>query len=124
MGETLGDAIANVITLIDSIAVIGGGLAGASPLFFDDMIREMNSTFVLPDGTKIPRLEARAYNLEDENELKTFLTGELKEVVVPGSNTRVVYDPLVRVGVGISKIGTSRATSIGAYVFALKTLDN
>ena len=43
MGEVLGDAIANVLTLVDGVAVIGGGLAGAASLFFPRMIEEMNA---------------------------------------------------------------------------------
>ena len=33
------------------------------------------------------------------------------------------YDPLQRVGVGISRLGTSEAVAIGAYAFALRKLD-
>jgi glucokinase len=34
-----------------------------------------------------------------------------------------VYDPLQRVGVGLSRLGTSQAVAIGAYALALSTLD-
>ena len=33
------------------------------------------------------------------------------------------YDPLRRIGVGISRLGTSEAVAIGAYAFALRKLD-
>jgi len=65
----------------------------------------------------------KAYNLEDKNELEEFIKGDVKEVIVPGTNKKVPYDPLKRIGVGISKLGTSKATSVGAYAFALNALD-
>jgi glucokinase len=43
--------------------------------------------------------------------------------VVPGSGRKVAYDPLKRVGVGLSRLGTSRAVALGAYAFALAELD-
>jgi glucokinase len=49
--------------------------------------------------------------------------GEVKEIEVPGSKRKVTYDPLERVGVGLSRLGTSKATALGAYAFALSALD-
>ena len=37
----------------------------------------------------------------------------------PRAGRKIKYDPLKRVGVGLSRLGTSRATSVGAYAFAL-----
>jgi glucokinase len=51
--------------------------------------------------------------------MKTFLAGETREIAVPGSRKKAVYDPLQRVGVGISRLGTTKAVAIGAYAFAL-----
>ena len=51
------------------------------------------------------------------------MKGEAREVVVPGSGRKVAYDPLKRIGVGLSRLGTSRAVAIGAYAFALAELD-
>lgn len=42
---------------------------------------------------------------------------------VYGSDREVVYDPQKRVGVMRSKIGASKAISLGAYAFALTELD-
>ena len=42
---------------------------------------------------------------------------------MPGSGRKVAYDPLKRIGVGLSRLGTSRAVAIGAYAFALAELD-
>ena len=123
MGEAVGDALANAITLIDGMIVIGGGLAGAAEIFLPHVVREMNSTFTKPDGTKLPRLVVNVYNLEDSADLSKFLRGSKKDIVVYGSSRTVQYDPEMRIGVGVTKIGTSKAVSIGAYAFALNALD-
>lgn len=122
MAEAVGDALADAATLIDGLIVIGGGLSNASSIFLQDIVNEMNSSFIMPDGTKLKRLTPNVYNLEDKSELNAFLTGFTKEITVPGSNQKVKYDPEMRIGVGISKIGTSKAVSIGAYAIALKSL--
>lgn len=122
-GEALGDAIANVLTLIDGIAVIGGGLAGAHPLFFNKMMSELNGQYTNFKGESYRRLSPVVFNLENESELHKFLKGEAREVKVPGSNRTVVYDALPRLGVGISKLGTSRAVALGAYAIALSKID-
>ncbi len=83
----------------------------------------MNSSFVTPDGNKFKRLVANVYNLEDKNDLQKFTSGSVKEITVPGTNKKIKYDPEMRIGVGVSKIGTSKAISIGAYAFALSELD-
>jgi glucokinase len=45
-------------------------------------------------------------------------------MVVPGGKNEIKYDAMQRVGVGISRLGTSEAVAIGAYVFALRKLDS
>lgn len=122
MAEAAGDAISNAITLIDGLVVIGGGLAGASSVFLPFLVEEMNGTFTGPDGKKFRRLAAHVYNLEDERELDKFLRGSMVEIPVYGSVRKVSYDPEMRIGVGVSRIGTSKAISIGAYAFALNSL--
>lgn len=123
MGEAAGDAIANAITLIDGIVVIGGGLSGASDLFLPAIVKEMNGSYRNADGSTFRRLVAHVYNLEDQTDLKSFVKGSTRTVTVPGSTSTVTYDPEMRIGVGISKIGTSTAISIGAYAFALRSID-
>src|SRR5208283_7725 len=123
LGEVVGDALANALTLIDGLAVIGGGLSGAHSLFLPALVSEMNGKYHLPGGKSFPRLEVNVYNLEDAGELDIFLTGAKKEIAVPGKAGNVQYDPLRRTGVGISKLGTSQAVAIGAYAFAFHALD-
>ncbi len=122
MAEAAGDAISNAITLIDGLVIIGGGLAGASSVFLPFLVEEMNSTFTSPDGKRFRRLSAQVYNLEDEGELYKFLRGATVEIPVYGSVRKVSYDPEMRIGVGVSRIGTSKAIAIGAYAFALNSL--
>ncbi len=118
-----GDVLANAITLVDGLIVLGGGLSGAHPLFLQQLVNEMNHKFETPRGGNLSRLEIRVFNLENEKDLKRFLHGSTKEIQVPFSNKRITYDPLKRIGVGVSRLGTSKATSIGAYAFALNKLD-
>ena len=65
---------------------------------------------------------AQAFNLEDPVQLETFLKGDTREITIPGSGRKLQYDPLARVGVGMSRLGTSEAVAIGAYAFALRKL--
>ena len=106
-----------------ALAVVGGGISGAAPLFLPALINELNSAYTSPTGEEFRRLTAVAFNLEDPAQLATFLKGETRTITVPGSQTKVQYDPLQRIGVGMSRLGTSEATAIGAYVFALRKLD-
>ncbi|MDR4036593.1 MAG: ROK family protein, partial [Parabacteroides sp.] len=51
-----------------------------------------------------------------------FARGEAVEVLVPGTNRKVGYDPCKRIGVTFSKQGANRSIAMGAYVFALNHL--
>lgn len=123
LGEVAGDAIAEATTLLDGLVVIGGGIAQAHRQFLPALVGEMNGSYTAPDGTKFPRLVPRTFNLEDAGELARFLAGETKDLTVPGSGRRLRFDAMPRIGVGISRLGASEATAIGAYAFALSQLD-
>jgi glucokinase len=123
LSEIVGDALSNAITLIDGLIVIGGGLAGAQTLILPGIVKEMNTPISTLSGKKIDRLEAKVYNLEDEEDFFAFARGDEKEITIPGTKKTMRYDPLKRVGVGISRLGTSKAVSLGAYAFALFNLD-
>lgn len=124
MALVAGDALANAITLIDGLVVIGGGLSGAHPLFLQRLVDEMNRLYDTPDGPQLSRLEIKAFNLENPVELGQFINGDKREITIPFSNKTISYDPMKRIGVGISKLGTSNAVSIGAYAYALHRLDD
>ncbi len=117
------DAIANAMTLIDGLVVIGGGLSGASPLFLPKLVAEMNHPFDTLSGQLLERMEVNAYNLEDQEDLGKFLQTSSREIPIPFTGRHILFDPNKKIGVGISKLGTSKAVSIGAYTFALGKID-
>ncbi len=123
LGEVAGDALAHALTLVDGLAVIGGGLSAAAPLYLPALIAELNSNYVSPDGRPFRRLLQIAFNLEEADQRAAFLRGATREITVPGSTQTIAYDPLARTGVGLSRLGTSEAIAIGAYAFALRQLD-
>ncbi len=123
LGEVVGDALGNALTLIDGLAVIGGGVAGAWPLFLPAVVDELNSVYTGPAGKPFRRLASMAFNLEDPAQRDKFLQGETRAIAVPGSARRVRYDSLQRIGIGMSRLGTSEAVAIGACAFALRKLD-
>ncbi|MBN2417190.1 ROK family protein [bacterium] len=122
LGETVGDALANTMTLLDGLVVIGGGLAGAARLLLPAVVAEMNGSLQTLAGDAVRRMVARVYNTEDENDLRKFLEGGRKEVTVPGSGRKVLYDPEQRIGIGLSRLGTSEAVALGAYAYALENI--
>jgi glucokinase len=83
----------------------------------------MNGHHIAPNGEQFRRLIPQAFNLENPGELAVFLEGKAKELTVPSSGRRVRFDAMPRVGVGISRLGTSEAIAIGAYAYALHRLD-
>ena len=121
-GEVLADALANALTLVDGIAVIGGGLSGAYPLFLPATIEKMNRFFTKPGGGQVSRMEVTAYNLDDTDGFREFLHRDEKMVSVPFSDQEVPYLPEKKVGIGITRLGTSRAVAVGAYAFAANRL--
>ena len=123
MATALADVLANAISLIDGIIVIGGGLSGAWPVFMPTLIKKMNEPFAgLGDGHPFSRMETEAFNLMEPKDMIRFTEKTGKLVKVPFSDQQVWYDPSKRVGVGITKLGTSAAVAIGAYAYAMEQL--
>ncbi|MCS2460031.1 ROK family protein [Parabacteroides distasonis] len=122
LGEMAGDALASAITLIDGLIVIGGGLSGASKYILPALLKEMNAQTGMMDGARFGRLQKEVYDLDDEESFAGFARGEAVEVLVPGTNRKVGYDPCKRIGVTFSKQGANRSIAMGAYVFALNHL--
>jgi glucokinase len=121
LGVVAGDAIAQALTLVDGLVVIGGGLAGAAPLFMPALLDAVNDVFPR-DGRPLRRVVFRAFDFDDPAQREVFLRGEPRELRVPRSNRTVRYDSLQRTAIGISRLGTSEAVSLGAYAFALQRL--
>ena len=122
LGAVAGDAMAQALTLVDGLAVVGGGIAGAAPLFLPAMLGALNDVFPRPGGP-VRRLVARAFNLEDPADRAAFLKGEARTITVPGGTRTIRYDPLQRTAVGLSRLGTSEAVAIGAYAYAIRKLE-
>jgi len=118
LGEVAGDAMAQALTLVDGLAVIGGGVSGAHPLFLPALVNALNDTF----GDGCPRLGVRAFNIEDATDRAAFLRGAVREIPVPGTPRVIMQDPLPRTAVGMSRLGTSEAVAVGACAFALSKL--
>lgn len=116
------DAIANAVTLVDALVVIGGGLSGAYPVFLPKLVEEMNKPYDTMSGQPLERMEVVAFNLENDDNMKSFLASQTVSIPVPFSNKWVNFDPTKKIGVGISRLGTSKAVSVGAYAFALGKL--
>jgi glucokinase len=123
LGEAIGDALANAMTLIDGLVVIGGGLSAAASLFMPRLLEELNGTLETVDGKQIPRTELKAFSLEDEASFGAFARGDARTIAVHGGNRQLIYDPLKRIGVGISRLGTSQAVAVGACAYALHELE-
>lgn len=121
-GDALGDALASMITMFDGLVVVGGGLSKAWQLFAPEVIAHINGNIKTVRGEDFPRTEITAFNVEDKEQMKEFLKGRQKEIEVPFSSRKVVYDPLKRTGIGLSRLGTSEAVSVGAYGYALKMI--
>lgn len=123
LGEVAGNAMGNALALLDGLAVIGGGLSKGWRLFLPALVQELNDSYTAPSGEQFRRLPQIAFNLEDNAQLKKFLKGQTCAIAVPGTKRKIKYDALQRIGVGISRLGTSEAIAIGACAFALRKLD-
>ncbi|MFW5644877.1 MAG: ROK family protein [Bacteroidota bacterium] len=123
-GKSLGNSVANAISLIDALVVLGGGITAAWDLFAPAMFEEINRTYTDYEGNVFPRLSYKVYNLEDPSEFRKFAEGSINAVRVPGSGRTIKYDNLPRNGIGLSKLGASQAIALGAYAFALQQLDS
>jgi glucokinase len=121
LGMVAGDVLAQALTLLDGLAVVGGGISAAHSLFLRPIIEHLNG-ICENGGNPTRRLIARAFDLADPAQREVFLKGESREITVPGSTRTVLYDPLPRTAVGISRLGTSEAVAVGAYAFALSKL--
>lgn len=123
LGRVAGAAISAAVTIIDGLVVIGGGVSAASHWIMPALLEEMRSKLRTLGGDEVNLVQMNVYNLEDEAEFAQFAQGEVKKVKVYGEDRYVDYDSRKRIGIAISKLGASKAVSVGAYAFALSELD-
>lgn len=122
-GKVAGYTIAHCVTILDGIIVLGGGLSKSHKFFMPALLKELRAQMLTRKGDIIQRIPSYVYNLEDENEFNAFTQGEQREIPIYGSSEKILFDTQKRLGIITSHIGTSEATSIGAYCFALHELD-
>jgi glucokinase len=120
LGRCLGDVLANIMTLWDGLAVIGGGIAYEHELLFPAMFSELNRPFRV-NGKDLPRLVQKVFNLEDEQQFKEFLRPDHHMIQWEGLED-LAYNPKPSLAIGVTKNGTRNSTSIGAYAYALSIL--
>ena len=75
------------------------------------------------DGEQKGKVVFDRLNLENPKELEMFLENKSVEIPVPFSDKTVIYNPTRYIGVGVSRLGTSGAVSVGAYAYALAELE-
>jgi len=108
---------------MDGLIVIGGGITASKKYFMPSLLEALRGTVRTLSGDTLAKLQMKVYNLDDEAEFAAFAKGDARELKVYGSDKTVTYDPQKRIGVMISRIGASKAISVGAYDFALAQLD-
>jgi glucokinase len=121
LGQVAGDAIAGALALIDGLVVVGGGLAGAADLFRGALLEELNGRLETWSGP-VDRLPSRVLDLDDPAGLAALVGDEPRQLPVPGTAAAIAYSPDRRTGVGVTRLGTTRAIALGAYAHALGEL--
>ena len=121
-GENLGSTIANVVTLIDGLIILGGGITSAWDLFYPAMFKEIDRQWHNLNGTRTNRLSFEVYNLQDESSFTAYAKGKTTALKVPGSETIIKFDNNPRTGIGVSALGASKSIALGAYAFAVQKL--
>lgn len=123
LGSILGQILTSVLTVIDGLVVIGGGLIGAAKYILPAVINELRQDIGMMDGTTFPIMQSYVYNLADKQDREAFLNGNGKQIQIFNSNDYVYYDMANNIGLAVSSIGTNKAVMCGAYAFALQQLD-
>lgn len=123
IGAAAGDAMATAATLIDGLIVIGGGVTASHKYFMPSLLAALRGKIHTFKGEETGRVQSKVYNLDEPEEFAAFAKGDQKKLKVYGFDDEVIYDPQKRIGIAISKLGASKAISVGAYTFALSQLD-
>lgn len=123
-GEIAGDSMAIAAQLIDGIIVIGGGLSAAKEFFLPSLLKELRNELTTLKGETVRRVQMEVFDLDDPKEFEKFAKGNSRKIKVRGTEDYVVYDDMKRIGVTFSKLGASKAISVGAYAYALSQIDH
>lgn len=123
LGRAAGDAIGYALAFVDGLVVVGGGIAGAYRHIFPALVSVLNERLTTFTGACFPRLQMVVYDMTDPCRAEKILEPEVLRVKVPGAEREVNYRVRKSAAVMVSALGTNRAISLGAYVFALHELD-
>lgn len=115
MGRALGDAIANLVTVLDGVVVIGGGLSQAHRLYMPALLEVVGGAFSDEPGAQ-RRLVQVVYNLECDIEAAAFYAPDRQST----DGKRAPRQP--RSAVAVSKLGANEAVAYGAYALAMQAL--
>ena len=122
-GEVAGYTIAQAVCMLDGIIVLGGGLSRSHKYYMPALLKELRATMHTRNGNNVARVPSYVYNLEEEAEFREFARGEQREIGIYGTDEKIVCDTQKRLGIAVSHIGTSTATTVGAYCYALHNMD-
>lgn len=122
LGEAVGDILAQTLTLIDGIAVIGGGLTGASKYILPGLMSELRSNTGMLSGESFPRMQMELFNLNDDNDKQMFLKTDTATIKIPDYDEYVSYEKSKKTGVIITPFDTGKSIMYGAYAYALQEL--
>lgn len=124
IGLAVGETLVSVLNVIDGLAVIGGGLSGASKYILPGVVDSLRGNAGTFAGDRFPVLSSNIYNWEDEDDRREFLDQGLVKVKVPRGNRTVPYLERRTLCIGVSKNGASASIAHGAYAYALQQLDS
>ncbi len=123
LGEVAGEAMVSALNIVDGVAVLGGGLAGAGKYILPGVVAALKGTAGTFGGNSFPLLQMDVFNWEDEADREKFIALGMGTVKVPCSEKEVPYLNRRSICVGLSKNGASTSIMYGAYAYALRQLD-
>ncbi|MEQ8473422.1 MAG: ROK family protein [Marinoscillum sp.] len=123
-GRAIGNTICNLVTFIDGIVVLGGGIVAGWDLYKGYVFEEINKKFENPFGKPFSRLTAKIYDLSEKDQMQQFLEGKKMKLAIPGTDKGIEFDSEARVGIAHSRLGSSEAIMKGAYAYAVSALEN
>ena len=123
LGEVAGEAMVNALNIVDGVAVIGGGLAGAGKYIMPGVIAALKGKAETFGGSTFPLLQMEVFNWEEEEDRAKFIGLGIGSVKVPCTEQEVPYLNQRSICVGLSKNGASTSIMYGAYAYALNQLD-
>ena len=122
-GKAAAEGVINALDMIDGLIVIGGGISYNYKYILPAMIEATRAKLSNKNGEKFPILQMEVFNLMDEDDSAAFYKDECREADILGTSRKTIYNFSKKTGIAISKLGASKAISIGAYAFALSEID-